>query len=91
MGDQFLKRGEEASAREEFEGALLAWPGGQGAAISLAQILHAHGLREEAARVLQGALAASGGRDPFRVYSYGDPAAERQRLEKVKAMVQGRP
>lgn len=93
IGDQLLRAGgeaERAESRQEFERALEAWPAGQAAALSLAQILHSSGRRDEAAQVLEGAItpSAKDGEDPFRTYHFGDRTEERPLLERVKAMAQ---
>ena len=94
IGDQLLHLGAESQreeARQALERALDAWPAGQAAALSLAQSLHASGLRAEAAQVLEGVAAgAKEGEDPFRTYLFGDPTQERPLLERVKALAQDR-
>jgi tetratricopeptide (TPR) repeat protein len=85
-----LRRGSRVSdARPEFRQALDAWPGGQAAALSMAEALHHLGQRAEAASELKAVIQDSGEpvrADPFRSYSVGDEAQQKQLLEAVKAM-----
>ncbi|HXB53817.1 MAG TPA: tetratricopeptide repeat protein [Vicinamibacteria bacterium] len=85
-----LRRGSRlVDARPEFRQALDAWPGGQAAALGLAETLHSLGERAKAASGLTAAIQDNGDSvrsDPFRSYSVGDEAEQRQLLEMVKAM-----
>jgi tetratricopeptide (TPR) repeat protein len=89
-GDLHSRRGRLPEARQEFAKALKAWPGGQAAALSFAQMLHSLGERAEAAAAVQAAIEDRGepvASDPYRSYYSGDRVEQRRLLENVKAMV----
>src|SRR5206468_8596428 len=93
-GIQLRRQSQWSEAREELTRALEAWPEGQIAALSLAEILHTLGERGEAAATLGGAIEDQGDPkrpDPARVYYLGDRAEQKQLLEAVKATVSGLP
>ena len=92
-GDLHRRESRLPEARQEFARAVEAWSGGQAAALSLAEALHALGERAEAGSALEAASAERGAPlrpDPFRSYSFGDRAEHRQLLEGVRAMARGR-
>jgi tetratricopeptide (TPR) repeat protein len=81
-------------AEAELRLALVAWPSGQAAALSLAETLHAMGKRTASAAVLLSALAPDAvtpGPDPFRSYYFGDRAEHKRQLEAVAQMARRRP
>jgi hypothetical protein len=88
-GDALRRSSQLVAARPEFKQALDAWPGGQAAALSLAETLHSLGERRDAASELTTAIedgAEPTRSDPFRAYSFGDRADQKQLLEAVRAM-----
>jgi predicted esterase/tetratricopeptide (TPR) repeat protein len=85
-GDLLRRASRRAEAEEEFSLALAAWPGGEAAALSLAETLHATGRREAAASVLASSIAADAptpGPDPFRTYYFGDRDEHKRLLEAL--------
>jgi tetratricopeptide (TPR) repeat protein len=89
-GDVRRRRAQVPEAAEQFRQALDAWPGGQAAALSLAETLHSQGQFESAAEVLAGGLQGSmtAGADPAETYHFGDRDEHKRLLEDLKKTVQ---
>jgi thioredoxin-like negative regulator of GroEL len=89
-GDVRRRRSQVPEAAEQFRQALDAWPGGQAAALSLAETLHSGGHFAQAAEVLAGGLqgSATSAGDPAETYDFGDRAEHKKLLEDLKKAVQ---
>lgn len=87
-GDLLRRQSRVLEARQEFDRAVEAWPGGQAAALGLAETLHSLGERAEAASRLESAIGDRNGSavpDPFRSYHFGDRAEQKRLLEAAKS------
>jgi tetratricopeptide (TPR) repeat protein len=85
-GDLLQRQSRTPEARPQLAQALVAWPSGQAAALSLAEILHAAGDVQAAAKTLATALGAGASMltpDPFRTYQCGDRAEHKALLEAL--------
>jgi tetratricopeptide (TPR) repeat protein len=85
-GELLRREGRLPEAHRELSRAVEAWPAGQAAALSLAELLHTMGDRSEAASVLQAAIAGPESADPFRTYSFGDRAEHKRLLEATRSL-----
>jgi tetratricopeptide (TPR) repeat protein len=86
-GELFRRDGRLPEAHREFSRAVEAWPAGQAATLSLAELLHTMGDRSEAASALQAAIAGPPeSADPFRSYSFGDRAEHKRLLVAARSL-----